>query len=153
MLNLIVAYTANRVIGKDGKIPWNIPGEQQRFKDLTTGHTVIMGRKSYEEIGRPLPNRRMIIISKTKVFQHVITVPSLQDALKFVENDTCFISGGARLYEEALPLVDTMYITHIDANIPGDTYFPKFDETQWNCTIERTIPGPIPYRYATYTRK
>lgn len=155
MISLIVAYTRNRVIGNKGQIPWRIKGEQKRFRELTTGNVVIMGRRSYEEIGRPLPNREMIIISNTKSFEaeHLQTVSSLEEAILAAGDRDIYISGGARLYEEALPLVEKMYITEIDAEIEGDRYFPVFDETEWEKEIVLTVEGEIPYTYVTYTRK
>ena len=155
MIALIVAYAKNRVIGNKGCIPWRIKGEQKRFKELTTGNVVIMGRRSYEEIGRPLPNRTTIVVSNTKKYEaeNCMTAGSLAEAIEMAGGRDVFISGGARLYEEALPLVEKMYITEIDAIIEGDTYFPEFDQKQYVKEIEEEHDGEIPYTYVTYTRK
>lgn len=155
MISLIVAYTRNRVIGNKGQIPWRIKGEQRRFKELTTGNVVIMGRRSYEEIGRPLPNREMIIISTTKQFEgdNLRTVASLKEALALAGDKEVYISGGAQVYEEALSLCEKLYITEIDAEIEGDRYFPEFDESQYEKEIVERVEGKIPYTYVTYTRK
>ncbi len=155
MLGLIVAYAENRVIGKDGMIPWRIKGEQLRFKELTTGNVVIMGRRSYEEIGRPLPNRTTIVISSTKNFdqENCYTVKSLQEAILLAGERDAYISGGAGVYKEALPYVDKMYITEIHKEIEGDTYFPEFDKEEWTKEVEKEVDGEIPYTYVTYTRK
>ena len=155
MIALIVAFANNQVIGNKGCIPWKIKGEQKRFKELTTGNVVIMGRRSYEEIGRPLPNRRTIVVSGTKNFdaENCYTAKSLEEAIKLAGDKNIYISGGARLYEEALPLVEKMYITEIDCNIEGDTYFPKFDKTMFEKEINERFEGEIPYTYVTYTRK
>ena len=155
MIALIVAYTKNRVIGNNGCIPWRIKGEQKRFRELTTGNVVVMGRRSYEEIGRPLPNRTTIVISNTKNFdcENCMTAKSLAEALELAGDRKVYISGGARLYEEALPLVEKMYITEIDAEMEGDTYFPEFDETLFEKEIDERVEGEIPYTYVTYTRK
>ncbi|MBN2220886.1 MAG: dihydrofolate reductase [Vallitaleaceae bacterium] len=155
MIALIVAYTKDRVIGKGGQIPWKIKGEQLRFKELTTGQIVIFGRVSYDEIGRPLPNRKTIVISKTKKYEaeNCTTVESLEEALLLARGQDVYISGGARLYEEALPLVDVMYITEIEAQIEGDRYFPEFDEEDFEKEIIRRVEGEIPYTYLTYKRK
>ena len=155
MVALIVAYTQNRVIGNQGCIPWKIKGEQKRFRELTTGNVVIMGRRSYEEIGRPLPNRTTIVVSNTKNFdaENCITAKSLAEALELAGDRKVYISGGARLYEEALPLVEKMYITEIDAEIEGDTFFPVFDESLYDKEINERFEGEIPYTYVTYTRK
>lgn len=155
MLGLIVAYAENRVIGKDGMIPWRIKGEQLRFKELTTGNVVIMGRRSYEEIGRPLPNRTTIVISSTKNFdqENCYTVKSVQEAIELAGDRDAYISGGAGVYREALPYVDKMYITEIHKVIEGDTYFPEFDKDEWEREVEKEVDGEIPYTYVTYTRK
>lgn len=156
MTGLIAAYTKNRVIGNKGIIPWKIKGEQQRFRKLTTGHTIIMGRRSFEEIGKPLPNRKTILISNTIQYndENCITVPSLQEALKAAVNEEeVYISGGAMVYQEALPLVDKMYITVIDKEIEGDTFFPSFHEEDFRITYEEHVDGEIPYTYYTYERK
>lgn len=155
MIGLIVAYTNNRVIGNNGCIPWRIKGEQRRFRELTTGNVVIMGRRSYEEIGRPLPNRTTIVVSNTKNFdaENCMTAKSLEEAIKLAGDRDMYISGGARLYEEALPLVEKMYITEIDCEIEGDTYFPEFDKALFDKEIDERVDGEIPYTYVTYTRK
>lgn len=155
MISLIVAYANNRVIGNKGCIPWKIKGEQKRFRELTTGNVVIMGRRSYEEIGRPLPNRTTIVVSNTKNFdaENCMTAASLEEAIKLAGDRDCYISGGARLYEEALPLVEKMYITEIDAVIEGDTLFPEFDENEFVKEVNESFEGEIDYTYVTYTRK
>ncbi|MCM1046617.1 MAG: dihydrofolate reductase [Candidatus Gastranaerophilales bacterium] len=165
MVALIVAYTKNRVIGRDGKIPWKIKGEQKRFKELTTGNVVVMGRRSYEEIGHPLPNRYNIVVSRTRNFQaqNCATAASLQDALLLAEEKpltkglNVYISGGAGLYEEAVELVDKMYITELDAVIEGDTYFPEFDRNLFVREVEKHVVTDLEdipsYDYVTYTRK
>lgn len=157
MIGLIVAYTKNRVIGNNGQIPWRIKGEQRRFRELTTGNIVIMGRKSYEEIGHPLPNRTTIVVSRTKNFdaENCYTVTSLEEGIALAEqmNKNIYISGGAGLYRDAMDIVEKMYITEIEAEIDGDTFFPEFDAAQFDKTIDEEVEGDIPYRYVTYTRK
>ncbi len=156
MLALIVAYANHHVIGDQGKIPWRIKGEQRRFRELTTGNVVIMGRRSYEEIGHPLPNRENIIVSRTQTYEgeNLRTARSLQEAIEMAGNEkNVYISGGAGLYQEAVPLVEKMFITEVDAEIPGDTYFPEFDPAQWDRQVDEEIEGEIPYKYVTYTRK
>ena len=155
MVALIVAYAKNRVIGNQGIIPWKIKGEQKRFRELTTGNVVVIGRRSFEEIGKPLPNRMNIVVSSTKKFagENCYTVGSLKEAIQLAGNRDIFVSGGARLYEEALPVVEKMYITEIEATIDGDTYFPEFDEANFVKVIDERFEGEIPYTYVTYTRK
>ncbi len=153
MIALIVAFDKNRVIGNDGRIPWIIEGEQKRFRTLTMGNTVIMGRRTYEEIGRPLTGRKTIVISKTAIFdgENCRTAKSLDEALIMADGDI-FISGGAALYAEALPLCEKLYITEIDASFDGDTFFPIFDEGSYKKEIIQRIEGDIPYTYITYTK-
>ncbi len=155
MIALIVAYAKNKVIGNEGRIPWRIKGEQRRFRELTTGNVVVMGRRSYEEIGKPLPNRMNIVVSTTKEFtgEDLVTVKSLDEAIRAAGDRDVYISGGARLYEEALSIVEKMYITEVEAEIEGDTYFPVFDESAFEKEINERVDGEIPYTYVTYTRK
>ena len=155
MIALIVAYSKNRVIGNKGIIPWKIKGEQKRFKDLTTGNVVIMGRRSYEEIGKPLPNRTTIVISNTKKFSAVncMTATSLSEALKMAEGRNVYIAGGAQLYKESIGLVDKMYITLIDEIVEGDTAFPQFNEGDFDIQVDERFEGEIPYTYMTYSRR
>ena len=159
MIGLIVAYTKNRVIGNKGQIPWRIKGEQRRFRELTTGNVVIMGRKSYEEIGRPLPNRFNIIVSRTGDFkaENMITVPSLEEAIEYAKknrpDENIYLSGGAGIYKEGISLAEKLFITEVDATIEGDTFFPEFDESLYEKTIDEHVDGEIPYTYVTYTKK
>lgn len=155
MIALIVAYSQNRIIGNQGVIPWKIKGEQKRFKELTTGNVVVMGRRSYEEIGKPLPNRMTIVVSRTRKFEgeNCYTVSSLKDAIELAGEKDVYISGGAKLYEEAIPIVKKMYVTEIEKVIDGDTYFPDFDENSFIKEINERIETDIPYSYVTYTRK
>lgn len=159
MIALIVAYTRNRVIGDKGRIPWRIKGEQRRFRELTTGNVVIMGRRSYEEIGHPLPNRFTVVVSNTASFEaeNCTTARSLKEAVALAERlqpgKNIYISGGAGLYKEAVDIVEKLYITEIDAEIEGDTFFPIFDENDFIKEIEERVEGEISYTYVTYTRK
>lgn len=158
MVGLIVAYTKNRVIGNKGQIPWRIKGEQRRFKELTTGNVVIMGRRSFDEIGHPLPNRFTIVVSKTAdySFDNCVTVPTLTDAIEYAKknrpNENIYLSGGAGIYKEGLPYADKLFITEVDAVIEGDTLFPEFDETKYTKTIDERVEGEIPFTYVTYTK-
>lgn len=155
MIALIAAYAKNRVIGNNGRIPWKIAGEQKRFQALTTGNVVVMGRHTFEEIGKPLPNRTTIVVSSTQTFigENCHTVTSLQDAISLAGNRDIFISGGVRLYEEALPMAEKLYLTEIEAIIDGDTYFPIFREAAFQKVFHQNCDGEIPYAYMTYVRK
>lgn len=158
MVGLIVAYTKNRVIGNKGQIPWRIKGEQRRFKELTTGNVIIMGRRSYDEIGRPLPNRETIVVSKTAKYEaeNCTTVGSLQEALSLAKekfpDKNVYLSGGAGIYKEGLPYAEKLFITEVDAVIEGDTFFPEFDENLYTKTIDERVEGEIPFTYVTYTK-
>jgi dihydrofolate reductase len=142
MISLIVAMSRNRVIGKQGELPWHLPEDLQHFKKITEGHTVIMGRKTYESIPakyRPLPHRVNIVISRTMGVQDSITVVrSVEDAIRKGKErgKDVFIIGGGTIYQQALPFVETMYISFVDKEIEGDTYFPAYDESAWE-TIHR----------------
>ena len=156
MIGLIVARSKNNVIGKEGKIPWRIKGEQKQFKELTTGNCVIMGRKSYEEIGHPLPNRLNIIVSKTADFQgeNLLTARSLKEAIALAGDRDIYISGGYGLFREAIPLVDKMYITEVDLEVEGgDTFFPDFDPDEFEKEVGETGGEEISFTRVTYTRK
>ncbi len=156
MIGLIVARSKNNVIGKNGEIPWKIKGEQKQFRELTTGNVVVMGRKSYEEIGHPLPNRKNIIVSKSKKFtgENLVTVGSLQEAITISNDENIYISGGYGLFKEALPLVDKMYITEVDITIDnGDVFFPQFDGDDFDITVGETGGDDIKYTRIIYTRK
>lgn len=156
MIGLIVARSKNNVIGKNGEIPWNIKGEQKQFKELTTGNVVIMGRKSFEEIGKPLPNRKNIIVSRNEKFsgENLITASSLQEALELTKGEKVFVAGGCGLYEEALPLVDVMYITEVDIEIEdGDVFFPEFDETEFEKTVIESGGEEVKYTRVIYRRR
>lgn len=125
-ISLIVARSKNNVIGKKGQIPWKVKGEQKQFKELTIGNVVIMGRKSYEEIGHPLQNRMNIVVSGTANYtgENLATAKTLQQAIEMAKDNKIFISGGYGLYMEALPLVGKMYITEIDLEVEeGDVFF------------------------------
>ena len=156
MISIIVAVAKGGAIGKEGKMPWKIPGEQRQFKDLTTGHVVIMGRTSYEEIGHPLPNRTNIVVSKTKVFsgENLYTVKSLQEAIERAGQEEIFIAGGAEIFQEALPLADKIYMTYVDMEVPdADRFFPDFPEEEYNREEIEKVGGETSYLRVLYTKK
>lgn len=160
---LIAAYANNRVIGSKGSIPWNIPGEQTRFRELTTGNVVIMGRKTFSEIlqklKKPLPGRINIIISKTNDYSEFgcPTFSSLAEAVEFSKRQYAdkdiYISGGQSLYNEGILIAEKLYLTEIDLDVDGDVYFTDFNETDYVKTIEKEFTEPVSYRYITYTKK
>lgn len=156
MVGLIVARSKNNVIGKNGQIPWRIKGEQKQFKELTTGNVVVMGRKSYEEIGHPLPNRLNIIVSRTEKFEgeNLMTATSVQEAIALAGDANIYISGGYGLYKEAIPFVDKMYITEVDIEVEdGDVFFPEFDPNDFDVEIGETGGEEIKFTRTLYTRK
>ena len=155
MIALIVAVSKNYVIGNKGKIPWNIKGEQKRFKELTTGNVVIMGRRSFEEIEKPLKDRDTIVISTSKNFdfENCTTASSLEEAIDLSVNRDIFIAGGERIYKEAMDLVDIIYVTEVDIELEGDTFFQRIDEDIFVKTFEEEHYGEINYKYVTYKRK
>jgi len=156
MVGIIVARSKNNVIGKNGQIPWRIKGEQKQFKELTTGNIVVMGRRSYEEIGHPLPNRMNIIVSRSKKFEgeNLVTVTSLQEALEISGERDVYISGGYSLYKEAVPYADVLYITEVDTIVEdGDTFFPEFDEELYEKTVGETGGDEIKFTRTKYVKK
>ncbi|MCR4649474.1 MAG: dihydrofolate reductase [Lachnospiraceae bacterium] len=156
MVGLIVARSKNNVIGKNGQIPWKIKGEQKQFKDLTTGNVVVMGRKSYEEIGHPLPNRTTIVVSKTKKYEgeNLFTAGSVKEAIEMAGNRDIYIAGGYGLYKEAIPLVEKMYFTEVHLNVEdGDVFFPEFDENDFEISKGETLGDEIKYTRMVYSRK
>ena len=156
MISIIVAVAKDGAIGKEGKMPWKIPGEQRQFKDLTTGHVVIMGRTSYEEIGHPLPERTNIVVSKTKVFsgENLYTVKSLKEAIERAGRKEIFIAGGAEMFQEALPLADKIYMTYVDMEVPdADRFFPNFLEEEYKREEIEKVGGETSYLRVLYTKK
>ncbi|MBU6467998.1 MAG: dihydrofolate reductase [Betaproteobacteria bacterium] len=133
-LAMIVAMSENRVIGKDNTLPWHLPADLAFFKRTTLGHPVIMGRKTYLSIGKPLPGRRNLILSRDQHFSvaNAEVYSSITDALDHcAETEQVFIIGGAELFKLTLDLTKDLYVTEIQANLDGDTYFPELDFSQW----------------------
>jgi len=143
MVALIAAMAKNRVIGKAGKIPWNLPEDMAHFRELTMGHVIVMGRRTYEEIGHPLPGRRTYLISSTMQVEdeNCHTVLSLQEVLKREKDNDIFICGGAMLYREGMEVADRLYMTEIDQEIEGDTYFPEINLDQFEVVDRQEQSG------------
>jgi dihydrofolate reductase len=136
IVSIIVAVSENGGIGLDGRVPWRIPTDLQLFKQTTMGHHLIVGRKTYESIGRPLPGRHMVVMTRQEGYQAPGTtvVHSLQEALDFArENDEseAFIGGGAEIYALAFPQTDRMYYSRVHATVEADTFFPPYGEDEW----------------------
>jgi dihydrofolate reductase len=133
-VSLIVAMERNGVIGRDGGLPWHLSTDLRRFKQLTMGHHIIMGRKTFESIGRLLPGRTSVVVTRQSDFvaPGAIIAHCLPDAVAAASNDDeAFIIGGAEIYQQALDIVDRIYLTEVDADVPGDARFPDFDRSEW----------------------
>ncbi len=156
IISLIVATASNRVIGNKGHIPWKIPGEQKMFKKITMGHTVIMGRKTYESIGRPLPGRNNIVVTRQPNYlaPGCAIVHDLDSAFKACPPDEseAFVIGGGHLYEETIAGADRIYLTLIPKEIRGDTYFPEFSEADFEIIESGFFDGIEPYHFYIYER-
>ena len=156
LISLIVAMASNRVIGDRGDIPWKIPGEQKMFKKITLGHAVIMGRKTYESLDRPLPERTNIVVTRQTDYKApgCIVTQDINSAIHSVAADEseAFIIGGGQLYQETISRADRIYVTLIPRKIPGDTYFPEIPEADFEIKKSDFIDGPEPYQFYIYER-
>jgi dihydrofolate reductase len=158
-VSLIAAMAENRVIGIHNTLPWRLPADLRHFRQLTTGHHVIMGRLNYESIGKPLPDRHNIVLTRNPSYRApgCQIKNSLGEALQDIQNDPeIFIIGGAEIYRQAIGLADRIYLTLVHAEINGDTYFPKFDRRDWK-EITRTRNeaderNPYAHSFVTYDR-
>jgi dihydrofolate reductase len=142
----------NRVIGASNAIPWRVPGEQQLFKRLTMGHHIVMGRKTFESIGRLLPGRTTVIVTRQRDFAvpGAIIAHSLADALRAAaSDDEVFIIGGAELFRQALPIADRIHLSIVDAEPAGDTFMPEIDPAVWRVAVSEDYPG---FRYQRLER-
>lgn len=162
MLSIIVAIANNNVIGKDNKLIWHIPEDLKRFKKITTGHTIIMGRKTFESLGKVLPNRKHIILCNDMDLnidnENVIVLNDIKLLKEYIDSEEeNFVIGGATIYKLLLPFTEKMYITKIDEEFEGDVYFPKINETEWKTVKEESgvkdEENPYDYKYITYLRK
>ncbi|PIE42578.1 MAG: type 3 dihydrofolate reductase [Gammaproteobacteria bacterium] len=158
-LAIIVAQAKNRVIGVKNKLPWHLPEDLRYFKQVTMGRPIIMGRNTYESIGRPLPGRTNIVITRQADYapQGVRVVHSLEQAIELAESvalidgaTEAMIIGGAQIYEQALSLADRLYLTEVDAEVEGDAWFPEFNQDEWNEVGRENFSaeGANPYNYS-----
>ncbi|UOE51566.1 dihydrofolate reductase [Mucilaginibacter sp. SMC90] len=133
ILSIIVAIAKNHAIGKDNKLLWYLPNDLKHFKDVTTGHTVIMGRKTFDSVGKPLPKRRNIVITRQAIsIEGCEVVPSVEAAIELCKTeDEVFIVGGAEIYRQSIPLTNRIYLTIIDQDFEGDTFFPELNSDEW----------------------
>lgn len=156
-LSIIVAVANNNVIGINNTLPWHLPEDLKRFKALTMGHHIIMGRKTYESLGRLLPGRTTIIVTRNKGYQveGAVVVHSLEEAVEACgEDDEAFLIGGAELYQVGLHMADKLYITEVHATFEGDAFLPSFDLAQWQeSSRERhEAKNGLVFSYVTYQR-
>ena len=165
ILSVIVAMAHNRVIGLNNQMPWHLPADLAWFKKNTLNKPVIMGRKTFESIGRPLPNRHNIVISRQiepsdNKISNVSWVKSIDEAISLAQAqqpDEVFIIGGGNIYQQILPLIDRLYLTHIDAELQGDTYFPDYLPEQWQVIYQQDHQADeknsYPYQFEILQRK
>ena len=162
MLSIIVAKAKNNTIGKDNKLLWHIPDDLRRFKELTTNHNIIMGRKTFESIGRILPNRKHIIFSQNPDFkienENIEIVHSMLQIQQYIEDENeNFVIGGAMIYNLLMPYVTKMYVTEIDKDFEGDTVFPRINPDVWQEISREEGPqdeeNDFKYEYVVYKRK
>ena len=150
MISLILAIGKNNEIGFGNKLPWHLPDDLKRFKEITRGHTVIMGRKTYESIGRLLPERKNIIITRDKAYtiKGATIVSSIEEAIKECEKeDEAFVIGGGEICKLALPYAKKMYLTHVNTELPADSFFPEFNVKEWNIISEEFHPRDEKHNY------
>lgn len=154
-ISILVAVSKNGVIGKNGKLPWHISEDIKRFKALTTGHPIIMGRKTWESIGsKPLPNRANVIVTRDKKFKAEggEVAHSVEEAIelaKKVEKEEIFIIGGGEIYKLALPLTDRIYLTLVYKEVDGDTFFPDYSDFKKVISEEEKSDGELSYKFLT----
>ena len=161
MLSIIVAIANNNVIGKDNKLIWHLPEDLKRFKKITTRHTIIMGRKTFESLGRVLPKRKHVILCNDMELnidnENVIVLEDISLLKEYIDSEEeNFVIGGATIYKLLLPFAQKMYITKIDEDFVGDVYFPKINEEEWKIIQEeqgiKNEANPYNYKYITYLR-
>lgn len=160
MVTIIAAAAENNTLGKDNDLVWHLPDDFKRFKTLTTGHHIIMGRKTFETFPKPLPNRTHIVVTRQKDYRNAgcITVHSVEEALKLARgDDQPFIIGGGEIYRLGMPHTDKIELTRVHANFEGDTFFPEIDPEQWELTASEYHPGDerhkYDFTYLTYIKK
>lgn len=162
MLSIIAAISENNVIGKDNKLLWHLPEDLKRFKTLTTGHTIIMGRKTFESLGKVLPNRKHIILTRDMNYrvdnEAVEIIHDISEVQNHIEDkEENFIIGGAIIYSQLIDKAQKMYITMIHKKYDGDAYFPKIKEEEWKIVEKeqgiKDEKNPFDYEYITYVRK
>ena len=159
IISLIAAMAENRVIGRGGGLPWRLPRDVQHFKRVTTGHTVIMGRRTYDSVGAPLPNRRNMVVTRNPDYRPpgIRAFPSLDGALLAADDDEVFVVGGAEIYRLAFRRAARLYLTVVHAAVDGDTFFPAFAMDDWRLDEDLRYPSDERHAYSCsfrlYTRR
>ena len=161
MITIVVAMGLNNEIGANNQLLWHLPKDLKHFKEITTGHPIIMGRKTYESIGKPLPNRTNIVVSTKKDWfeEGILIVGSIKEALKFAKkiDEQIFVIGGGNIYEQTLELTDKLEVTLVKTHLKADTYFPKINPQIWNKTEEicheKDDKNEFDFCFQTYERK
>lgn len=155
IVSIIAAMSENRVIGRDNQLPWHISEDLKRFKRITTGHTIIMGRKTYESIGKLLPNRTNIILSRDKEYEveDAIVAHTFDEAIRRSKGEEVFVIGGQQIYEESIGRADRIYLTMVHDEIDGDAYFPVFQTALYTVTEQKRFEKPLPHTFMVLTRK
>ncbi|PYI51226.1 dihydrofolate reductase [Paenibacillus flagellatus] len=156
---MIVAMDRNRLIGRDNKLPWRLPADMAFFKRTTMGHPVVMGRKTYESIGKPLPGRTNIVLTRDPAYkaEGCTVVRTAEEAVRAAAGEGLFVIGGSEVYALFFPLADTLYVTEIGETFEGDAHFPAIDPSEWEVAERR--PGTVdeknayPHAFLTYRRK
>lgn len=152
-VSIIAAVASNGVIGRDGGLPWRLPADMRFFKRTTMGHHLVMGRKTWESIGRPLPGRTMVVLTRDRsaAIPGVAVVHALSEAIERARaagDAEVFVIGGAEVYARALPRADRLLLTRVDAAVPGDVYFPEYDEDRWVEVAREEHPADERHAYA-----
>jgi dihydrofolate reductase len=162
ILSQVAAMARNRVIGKNNKLPWNLPEDMKFFREKTKGHILILGRKTFDSLGKPLPGRMHIVISRQALTSEnplVIYVTNLQQGFEEIKRisaswpDEVMIIGGSEIYRQTLPLIDRIYLTVIDQDFDGDAHFPEFSEKEFSLLEQRNFTEPMPFSFRIYERR
>jgi dihydrofolate reductase len=161
LISLLVAMDANRLIGKDNQLPWHLPQDLAYFKKTTLNHKIVMGRKTFESIGRPLPGRENIIVTRDQNYsqEECLVLHSIEDIIELSDqsDEEIFVIGGAEIFQQILPYSDRLYITHIYHEFDGDTFFPETKEEEWEMVKSekgiRDEKNPYDYEFVVYEKK
>lgn len=161
IVSIIAAASENNVIGRKGRLPWSLPADMKRMKNLTMGHPLIMGRKTHESIGRALPGRRNIVVTRRKTaYPGCEVAASMDEALAAAESDPsgeAFVFGGGEIYRQAIEVADRIYLTRVCATVDGDAFFPEIDASKWKEIAREDHPADVenehPFSFITYERR